>query len=78
MGNKKVEIKHPIRLTIGSTLLVISGMAFGTFESMEYFLNLDKSSVWIPITGIFCLIIGIGFICWGSERKISEKVGGAK
>lgn len=72
-NKRKVKIEHPIRLTIGSTLLVVSGMAFGTFESMKYFLKLDNSSIWIPLVGVFCLIVGVGFICWGSEVKDDTK-----
>lgn len=74
MENKqRVKIEHPIRLTIGSVLLVIAGMSFGTYESMKYFLKLDDSSVWIPIVGVLCLLIGTGFICWGSQTILEAK-----
>ncbi len=72
MGNK-IKVLRQIKLVIGCTLLVASGLLLGTFESMNYFLDLDNSSLWIPMTALLCLFLGMIFLLYRDEQINAEK-----
>jgi multidrug transporter EmrE-like cation transporter len=71
MSQKKYETEKPLKLAVGCTLLVWSGMGFGMFETMKWFLRLDESSFLIPIISIFLMLSGM-IIILHRESQLKE------
>jgi len=73
MTKNKIKVRRPIKLTIGCIFLVMSGIGFGTFQSMKYFLDLDGSSLWIPLTSLLFLFIGMIFLLYRDDQLNPQK-----